>query len=242
MSRTNAIWRHPLLEGLAVLVGILIAFGIDAWWQERSERVTEQAYLEALNSELQDARAFFTAHSGELSADVALAWKVLEALNSADHAGLSDDSLNALALELGPLSIRSPPRAALDDLISSGGTALVRNAAVRRAIASYERSLSSDERTQESMVELWLTHLAPYRYDHATINYDDIPGVPVRDVSAEVDRTAYIGNRTYANLLMARILRVVDVQESHRESLEELDRVLALLDQELEGVSTNPDG
>ena len=57
-SRSESLWRHPLLEGLAVLVAILIAFGLEAWWQERSERVAERVNLEALSGELEDARSF----------------------------------------------------------------------------------------------------------------------------------------------------------------------------------------
>jgi hypothetical protein len=32
-------WKRISAEAAAVVVSILIAFSIDAWWQERSERI-----------------------------------------------------------------------------------------------------------------------------------------------------------------------------------------------------------
>ena len=141
-GRSESLWRHPLLEGLAVLVGILIAFGLEAWWQERAERATERVYLEALSSELEDARSFFIVRDQALAADIAIAEAVRDALNSESAVAMSDDSVNVLALRLNPVSILGPPRAALDDLTSSGGDwpcPIRRVAACSRFVRSVSR-------------------------------------------------------------------------------------------------------
>ena len=55
---------YSLKLGQAILlVGILVAFGIDASWQERSDRATEQDLMRALQGELIDARDGFAAHT-----------------------------------------------------------------------------------------------------------------------------------------------------------------------------------
>ena len=227
-SRSESLWRHPLLEGLAVLVAILIAFGLEAWWQGRSERVTERVYLEALSGELEDARSFFLAQDEALDADMDLAQAVRDALNSDSTLSISDDSVNVLALQLGPVSLQAPPRAALDDLISSGGVGLVQSDILRQAIASYVQALESNSRTQDSAVDHWLTHLAPYRYSHATGNIE-VPLAPSPNLPVAVDRDAYVRDRYYPNLLSARVLRTADVRTSHHSALEEVDRLLGLL-------------
>lgn len=32
-------WKRALLDGLAVLAAILLAFGIDAWWDSRNDAI-----------------------------------------------------------------------------------------------------------------------------------------------------------------------------------------------------------
>lgn len=46
MKKTN--WKDAFKEILFIVIGILIAFGINNWWQNRSDRVLEKEYLEAL--------------------------------------------------------------------------------------------------------------------------------------------------------------------------------------------------
>jgi hypothetical protein len=41
-------------EGILIIVSILIAFAIDAWWEERQQRAEEARILEALRGEFQE--------------------------------------------------------------------------------------------------------------------------------------------------------------------------------------------
>ena len=45
-------WRSALLDGIAVLLGILLAFSIDAWWGLRGQREEARSYLAAIETEL----------------------------------------------------------------------------------------------------------------------------------------------------------------------------------------------
>jgi len=40
-DRVNSSWARVLAEGSAIVVSILLAFGIQAWWEERQERTEE---------------------------------------------------------------------------------------------------------------------------------------------------------------------------------------------------------
>ena len=46
-------WKYAVGEVSLIVVGVLIALGVDAWWERREERVTERAYVQQL---LADAR------------------------------------------------------------------------------------------------------------------------------------------------------------------------------------------
>lgn len=44
-------WRRILVEASVIVGSILLAFGIDAWWDARMELAEEQRYLEGLDAE-----------------------------------------------------------------------------------------------------------------------------------------------------------------------------------------------
>ncbi len=50
----NIPWKRLVIEGAAVVVSILLAFAIDAWWDNRQERVGEQDALLGLRAEYQN--------------------------------------------------------------------------------------------------------------------------------------------------------------------------------------------
>ncbi len=50
----NIPWKRLVIEGAAVVVSILLAFAIDAWWDNRQERVHEQDALLGLRAEYQN--------------------------------------------------------------------------------------------------------------------------------------------------------------------------------------------
>jgi len=53
MPSTNHIqWKQIFAEGVAIVVSILLAFSIQAWWEERQEREDEQIILRSVLQEL----------------------------------------------------------------------------------------------------------------------------------------------------------------------------------------------
>ena len=55
-ERRNIPWQTVVVEALAIVVSILLAFSIDAWWTERKERDIEHAALLELRSDLVESR------------------------------------------------------------------------------------------------------------------------------------------------------------------------------------------
>ena len=60
MTETQSIaWKRLAIEATVIVVSILLAFAIDAWWEERGERKAEVVLLERLRAdyiEIQSAR------------------------------------------------------------------------------------------------------------------------------------------------------------------------------------------
>jgi hypothetical protein len=51
----NIPWKRLTAEGAAIVVSILLAFWIDAWWDDRAERTLVRESLEAIEVELLEA-------------------------------------------------------------------------------------------------------------------------------------------------------------------------------------------
>ncbi len=52
MTETQSIaWKRPAIEATVIVVSILLAFAIDAWWEERGERKAEVVLLERLKAD-----------------------------------------------------------------------------------------------------------------------------------------------------------------------------------------------
>jgi hypothetical protein len=45
-------WKRLVVEATAIVVSILLAFAIDAWWQDRIDVGVEVQYLEAIREDL----------------------------------------------------------------------------------------------------------------------------------------------------------------------------------------------
>lgn len=206
-------WRGPILEGLGVLTGILIAFGIDAAWDARQDRVREMGYLEALRSELATNRDRFEDYKESLQresdGDEYALREVVFAAGPVSPADLREMSYRSAGSFLA-----LPERAALSDILSSGGISFVQDAAIRRLIARYADMLDQQIAAQESLVGFWRGRMAMYYEAHSSL-YDLIGGVtwygdglPTDLGSFDGDVDAFAGNREFANLLVHRSILI----------------------------------
>jgi len=58
MTATRSIaWKRLAIEATAIVVSILLAFAIDAWWEERGERQAEIVLLERLRTDFSEIQA-----------------------------------------------------------------------------------------------------------------------------------------------------------------------------------------
>ncbi|MEP0200801.1 MAG: hypothetical protein ABJ084_00015 [Halioglobus sp.] len=110
--------RDYLLEGLAIVVSILIAFGIDAWWEDIQERDLASEYMCALRAEID-----LTVR--ELSNDLESLIEIEEVLQPyLQDAPLDSFELQSMLRTAIYVPNIAPPRAVQDELIETGGNRL----------------------------------------------------------------------------------------------------------------------
>jgi hypothetical protein len=222
---TDIRWRAAILNGAAVLVGILVAFGVDAAWDSRQERVAASAYLTSLSTELTENRGEFGNWIGILEESMERANNFLKDLVVDGSSDVTGDSIRAMMWGLAPLVVVPPRRAAFDDLVT-GGLQTIPDAGVRRLILRYGQSLEM-VRAMEEAGAAW--HLARFTaYEEAESDFvgmrSSVGGFAGRsDIRFEFDREAFVGNRVFANILGHYISRENFIIEARRELLATLD-------------------
>jgi hypothetical protein len=141
-SRAGERWKsalRPLGEIAVVTVGILIAFALEAWWDNRATAAQEQVHLRALASDLEQNIAALKTQIATEEKIMAGSGELLrrgrrEAARSAD----SLDDLFSMVFN----SIRyEPVLGAYEALVNSGGLTLIRDEALRAALAGYAATI-----------------------------------------------------------------------------------------------------
>lgn len=114
-------------------MSILLAFGIQAWWEQRQEQATAAEYLTAVFDEIEENIETVESWHSLWSESFASLLAAQELLAE----GLHEDSAAAFVLSLIEGSRDSPPRvttAIFDEILGSGRIVLIRDLAARRRI------------------------------------------------------------------------------------------------------------
>jgi len=234
-SRAKQIpWMRVLVEGMVIVVSILLALALDAWWDGVKEGEAGREYLVALRGELEVVRA-------ELRTDQEARTRRFETMgallsNIASQRPASPDSVTTL---LGSLwgSVRlNPPSAVYDDLQATGS--LVTSRAIRGELLQYRQRLSRLMWQEERLQDTWETELRPYLVAqtdvlrHIPRTYgvsDDWLPIPIHESGYET----ILRDRTFQNLLLVRLRRLSLAMVNGDTLLEGVDRLLALIEQEV---------
>lgn len=161
-------WMRAGLEGVVIVVSILLAFGIDAWWDERQERAEEREALAQLESD-------FRANAIQLDTIRFYHQRALDAgYEILARAGLGGEprggpSAAELVLQVGSAWNYDPVLGGINSLIQSGKLGILQNDSLRIAIAGWPdvvRDLNGDENQQQ---EYSFDRLRPHLMDRGVL-------------------------------------------------------------------------
>jgi hypothetical protein len=134
---TNTSWAQLTGEGAAIVISILLAFAIDAWWEERAVRIEEQQVLQGLRSEFLATRDVLTGHLSEHLHYINVFEEFLSTAGDGDadsDGAIVDATLNVLL---------NPPTSdvgngTLEALLSSGRIEILSSKVLRAKLAAWE--------------------------------------------------------------------------------------------------------
>ena len=210
-------WLRILAEGVVIVGSILLAFGIQAWWDGRQESERIREHLSSIASEIESARASLQVSIDQRQHRTAAIHSLLLAMGDAE--GSTPDSLTAW---LGALwGARGPTQAmgAFDDLRESGEFASIQSDELRRALVEYGRAVSGLAGIEERVVRAWEEELRPYLVAN-TDAYVQLQAsqrrgldLPHRPPLFDSGLRSLLEDRTFQNLLLVRLTRTGIAQD-----------------------------
>lgn len=239
--RPSIPWARVLIEGLVIVVSILLAFGIDAWWDELQERERERGYLVALRGEFAVTRE---QQAAPLSSARARTMHAAEALIAQAQGAprAPDDSLYWWMSGLSQQLEFDPPRAVLDDLVSSGETHLIASDSLRLALAFYTAQLEQLRHADQQAWSTWEQRIQPFlearvprvdRLRRGTFGAA-LGELPFGPSPHPVDWTDLFGQRDFESMLAERWMRLSIAAQRFDAVLRTTDAIVRLTDRRLE--------
>ena len=232
MSESSVPWRRVIAEGTAIVVSILLAFGIQAWWEQRGEHDRERIALEALATDFAAADSILRLRELAIDSAAVAAQEILAMVGpAADPA--DPDSLARLVPRLLRRPTFEPPMGALQALLGSGELRLIRNQALRAELASFPSAIETLATTQDFGTQVVFGMLLPYL--NSRVPMLEYGLMATGDSDFPVDRSALLRSLEFENLVQNRLMGIRFSQASVARVSDRIDVIRRMLDEEIAG-------
>jgi len=220
-------------EIVIVVVGILIAFGLDSWWDSRKQVEWEYGQLELLRDEAQSniehIESVIEAHERTV-ADVG----VILGFATQEPFGELAEFKNGVVSSLIQWRTSELSMGALDALLASGELGKLKNPELRASLAAW-KSIALDAQEKENLARDFVEYvLTPALSDEEFIApaYEARP--PYGNTSELLKRSIVVGSSAkLRSLSAARLGHIRMAIYSQNRALEAIQEILLLIDSEL---------
>ena len=222
-----------LAEGVVIVLSILVAFGLDAWWDYAKQRSAEVDHLRALLIDFKETRAGIetTIAHGERIIEHA---KVLSAAVAVDPLP-SGPQMDAMLFELVSLPTFEPVVGAYEELIAAGNLRLITDKELRAALAGWGANLRSYATRERWATDQWNLVNAPFLLQQMSL----AQLVPKGALGAAVenpfprDHAALLHLPYVHNVVVYRWIAAKDVVDSDAQLLRRLEQIVERIERAL---------
>ena len=152
MDEPRSRFTRLFAEGVVIVVSILLAFGIEAWWDERQDRAEEHNILLALQEEFSTNRAALV-ETIEMQEASERRYRALRDLTTAEIRALPVDSVGALLGSLTAPRTFDAVRGTVDALVGAGALGLLQSNELQRSLTSFLGVLGDADEDAQYMAE-----------------------------------------------------------------------------------------
>ncbi len=152
-------WKRFAIEGLVIVVSILLAFGIDAFWQERQDRIRTESHLNSLLEEIGEALTAVENSQARRDRRIGVIRELLASITTPE--ARNTENLNYQLGALWGASRSASGLATLDQMRSTGTLALIESEELRKALINYERYNSNYLHVENRVISAWEEEMRP---------------------------------------------------------------------------------
>ena len=149
-------WARLLAEGTAVVISILLAFAIDAWWDRRAETIQATAVLRGLQEDFRDSQLHlkqWLAGNRKIQRGTAM---LLENIRNSGKNSLVPVTAEMILAPIGAPTY-DPTTSTLDTALASGRIDLIENEELRHELTLWRQQLA-DTREDEFLIRDIVVH------------------------------------------------------------------------------------
>ena len=220
------------MEGVVIVVSILLAFGLQAWWDASRERAEGRQALEALARDFRAASALLDRQFLLTDSIVAATERILEWTGPSADSRYAD-SLAVLFPTVTRLPGFEPPSGTLDALLGSGDLRLIENDSLRAALASFPSRLAGMQRTERFGSDVQFGDFFPYLNERIPMRLIGQGGDGRSRFAADV--SALLRSLEFENQLQFKLTNMLFLRGAMERMQGLLSNISSMLDAELMG-------
>ena len=240
-------WPRIVVEGVAIVASILLAFAIDAWWDDRQREETEQVVLRTLLNDFQEKQILLSDMRKFSQAIVESVETLLMAASNTESV-LSEDEIDRLIGDTWWVSNEAVwDSAPLNQLIAGGNLSVISNPALVQQLAKLQVAIyrvkyhsRNDSAFHENIMTPFM--IASSNMSQITKTIKHRPGHPELTIKSRNlgvadgrHHSELLATVEYQNLLVAKMERLSDILEVGHPGLEEsLNSTIEMLESELD--------
>ena len=226
-------WKRIGAEAAAIVVSILLAFGIDAWWGNRAEEILARKYVDYLIAEarenLQGLHDLVIYHDGKKSQTIELI-----GLLASDNPQESNDRIRRLVLDVMYFGGYQPVTSALDNIIGDGGLGQLNDPQTQLAISQYAQAIKDHNLLQAELADLVVNDFTVFLADRIPFLAVGFAGRALPDAAPEsafvFDAMVLVGSMEFENMMVRRIVAEDDAARYARHLIQVAEKLIAQLE------------
>lgn len=230
-------WRRIIVESVAIVLSILLAFTIDAGWDAFKERNQEKAFLESLLDDFEETRSRIDESIVVHMRFIVSARQLLE-FHGSDTPDIESDALEsmlgAVFFDWGSLYLPSGSR---DALFASGDIEIISNDDLRAMLAAWP-SLVEDAAEDDTWIATDVMYrMAPYLHGKVrTRNIARLTNPEAADKIPQIESVNYDAlwnDPMFDNIVSLRILNETYALRENERLSEAVDKIIEIIEKEL---------
>ncbi len=241
----NINWKRISVEAIAIVISILLAFSIDAWWDEKQNTADERVLLESLLADLKNGKI-------RLKNDRRFNGAIRDAVVSLINAG-NDTESKLTANEIDKLigdtwwyNIGNEWDSVSLRAILAGNGTIVSNSDLLKTLEQLDQEISRIRVLYEIDATFHHMTYTPYLINNTYLpqiiqQVEHYPGKPELkypqphfELSLQQDHRQLIKRKDFQNMMVAKLDRMLDIlNNAHRDIDKELNDSIVMLEAEL---------